>query len=149
MIGRGGIPLPGAVVIVRPGAGPLILTLRANEDAGQLVRGVIAGGGPNGDVQLGLGGLVAQANAPFVLFHGLVLLRFDGDEVFRLDSDVRHDLTDGQAGLGLEAADYFLRLRGEADRADALHGPPTSFEHNGVFAFAHGVVLNCPPSQGQ
>ena len=72
---------------------------------------------------------LVEANAPFLLFHGLVLLRFDGDDVLSLDNDVRHDLTDGQARLGLEAADYFLRLRGEADRADALHGPPTNFEH--------------------
>ena len=46
-------------------------------------------------------------------------------EVFSLDNDVWNYFTDWQASLSLEAADYLLRLRGEADRAEACHGPPT------------------------
>lgn len=71
------------------------------------------------------------------LLFGFVLIIVPGDvnEVFRLDDDFRHDLTDGQAGLKTEPPDHFLRLRGEPDGADALIGACPGPQNNGF----HGV----------
>ena len=46
VVGGDGVPLHGLVVLIDgAGAGPLILTLRADEGANQLVRGPVIGGG--------------------------------------------------------------------------------------------------------